>query len=67
MNTDKLQTLMGAGESLLVGIMTYVATMIPDGPEWKSTVLMVLGSLLAASRGIKGYFAAGVKKAEVPA
>lgn len=66
MNTDKLQTIMGLFEGVLVSAGTYFATLTPEGTDYTSPIFWV-GMAVAVSRGVKGYFAAGVKKAEVPA
>lgn len=60
MNTDRLQTLMGLGEATLVGVVTYLSTMTPEGVDYHSPIFWA-GALLAVSRAIKGYYSAGTK------
>ena len=60
MNTDRLQTVMGVGESTLIAIVTYLSTMTPDGVDYTSPLFWI-GGLLAVSRGVKSYYAAGVQ------
>jgi hypothetical protein len=60
MNTDRMQTVMGIGEASLVGVMDYFMHLEPDGLNWTSPTFW-LGLVLAASRAVKGYYAAGVK------
>lgn len=60
MNTDTVQTYLGIFEGGLVGLVDYVAHLTPEGLNWKTPTFW-LGVALAVSRGVKGYFAAGVK------
>ena len=60
MNTDKLQTIMGLAEGILVSAGTYFATLTPEGVDYFSPVFWI-GMAVAVSRGVKGYYAAGVK------
>lgn len=60
MNTDRLQTLMGLGEAALVGVMDYFVHLGPDGLNYDAPTFWI-GAAIALSRGVKGYFAAGVK------
>lgn len=60
MNTDKLQTYLGIFEGGMVGAFDYVVHLGPDGLNWKAPTFW-MGVVLAVSRGVKGYFAAGVK------
>ena len=62
MNTDSLQTYLGLIEAALISVATFIygAVSDPAGFNWKSPVFWI-GIVLAIVRGIKGYFAAGVK------
>lgn len=63
MNTDKIQTILGAGEAVLVGAATYYTSLGPDGLNYKSPVFWA-GMILAISRAVKGYYAAGTKSTD---
>jgi len=60
MNTDRNQTLMGLGEAVLVAGATYLATVGPEGVNYHSPLFWI-GMAVAISRGIKGYYAAGIQ------
>lgn len=61
MNTDRLQTVMGMGEAGLVGTMDYFVHLGPNGVDYTAPTFW-LGVLIAISRAVKGYFAAGVNE-----
>lgn len=65
LDTDKIQTYMGFGEAILIGIIDYLvhAHAVSGGFEWDSPTFWG-GITLAVSRAVKGYFAAGVKDKE---
>jgi len=60
MGTDRIQTVMGMGEAALVGTMDYFVHSGPDGIDYSAPTFWI-GVLIAISRAVKGYFAAGVK------
>ena len=61
MSSDRLQTVLGMGEGALVGVVDYFAHLGPDGVNYKAPTFW-LGILIAISRGVKGYYAAGVQE-----
>ncbi len=63
MNTDRLQTVMGLGEAALVGVMDYFIHAGPSGVDYTAPTFW-LGIAIAASRAVKGYYAAGIKLPE---
>jgi hypothetical protein len=64
MNTDTVQTVLGLVEAAIISAsgIVYAAMADPAGFQWKSPVLWTT-LVLAVIRGVKGYFAAGVKPA----
>lgn len=65
MNGDRIQTVMGIGEGVLVAVIDYFAHLGPGGVDYTAPTFW-LGIAVAASRGVKGYFAAGVQAPEPP-
>lgn len=62
MNTDRLQTILGLVEAMLISAASflYAAMSDPAGFNWKAP-LFWMGLTTAVIRGVKGYYAAGVK------
>ena len=65
MNGDRIQTVLGMLEGAGVGIIDYFAHLGPDGVNYKAPTFWV-GMAIAVSRGVKGYYAAGVQAPEPP-
>ncbi len=62
LNTDRLQTILGFTEAGLLSLSAFLYTALssPDGFDWTSPILWI-GCVMAVVRGVKGYYAAGIK------
>lgn len=66
LNTDSLQTWLGLFEALVIATIDYVMHLTGDNLDWQSGTFWA-GLALALSRGIKGYYSAGVSRNKPPA
>lgn len=63
-DTDKLQTVLGIVEAVVIELINYFTNLTTTGEVDLTSGTFWLGTLLALSRAVKGYFAAGVKPKE---
>jgi len=63
-DTDKLQTIMGIVEAVVIELINYFTHLATTGEVDFTSGTFWLGTLLALSRAVKGYFAAGIKPKE---